>query len=381
MQTLSDYDFDLPQELIAQQPAEERGASRLLEVGIGRPLKDWHFRDLPGLIQPGDVLVLNDSAVLKARLRARKPSGGAVEILIERVIGERRALSLIGTRRKLVPGQNLEILGTAIVRPIAPHEVSIGVCAQQIGLGHGADLREPSECVARARVIQSEAPLTLLEFDCAVMRLMEIAGSVPLPPYIRPDPVRDDADRYRTVYQRTPGSVAAPTAGLHFDEAMLQMLHAAGVRIARLTLHVGAGTFLPVRHQDLDRHAMHPERFELDTSCAASIAEARAAGKRIIAVGTTTLRTLESCADPDRLGYVRSQDGETRLFIRPGYQFRVCDALLTNFHLPRSTLLMLVSAFAGYATIRAAYAHAIAQRYRFFSYGDACLLHRDGSAH
>jgi len=213
------------------------------------------------------------------------------------------------------------------------------------------------------------------------MRLMEIAGSVPLPPYIRPDPVRDDADRYRTVYQRTPGSVAAPTAGLHFDEAMLQMLHAAGVRIARLTLHVGAGTFLPVRHQDLDRHAMHPERFELDTSCAASIAEARAAGKRIIAVGTTTLRTLESCADPDRLGYVRSQTGETRLFIRPGFRFRVCDALLTNFHLPRSTLLMLVSAFAGYATMRAAYAHAIAQRYRFFSYGDACLLHRDGSAH
>jgi S-adenosylmethionine:tRNA ribosyltransferase-isomerase len=206
---------------------------------------------------------------------------------------------------------------------------------------------------------------------------MEKAGTVPLPPYIRPDANRNDEDRYRTVYERIPGSVAAPTAGLHFDDTLLERLEAVGVRLARLTLHVGAGTFLPIRHEDLSFHTMHPEFFELGEACAAAVARARAEGGRVVAVGTTSLRTLECCADPERPGLVRSARGETRLFVRPGFGFRVCDAMLTNFHLPRSTLLMLVSAFAGCCTIRDAYAHAIHHRYRFYSYGDACFLHRD----
>jgi len=362
MLTLSDFDFVLPEDLIAQQPATQRVASRLLEVKSGAAHRDWRFGDLPQLLQPGDVLVLNESAVLKARLRGRKETGGTVEILIERVIGERRALALVGTKRKLLPGQQLRVLGRS----------GSASSAHFFGAATG-----DHEILARATVCGREDSLTLLEFDQPVASLMEEAGTVPLPPYIRPDPTRNDEDRYRTVYQRIPGSVAAPTAGLHFDTALLERLEAGGVRLARLTLHVGAGTFLPVRHEDPSCHTMHPEFFELGEDCAAAVASARAEGGRVVAVGTTSLRTLESCADPERPGLVRSARGETRLFVRPGFGFRVCDALLTNFHLPRSTLLMLVSAFAGYCAIRDAYAHAVHHRYRFYSYGDACFLHRD----
>lgn len=364
MLSVSDFDFVLPEDLIAQQPATERVASRLLEVKPVAALRDWRFSDLPQLLQPGDVVVLNDSAVLKARLRARKESGGAVEILIERVIDERRALALVGTKRKLLPGQQLQVLGRSHLAP----------SADIVGAAAGGNDR-----LSSATVCGREDAFTLLEFDHPIAMLMEQAGTVPLPPYIRPDPSRNDEDRYRTVYQRTPGSVAAPTAGLHFDNHLLECLEAGGVRIARLTLHVGAGTFLPVRHEDPSCHTMHPEFFELGEDCAAEIARARANGGRVVAVGTTSLRTLESCADQERRGLVRSARGETRLFVRPGYGFRVCDALLTNFHLPRSTLLMLVSAFAGYSTIRDAYAHAVHHRYRFYSYGDACFLHGNTS--
>lgn len=334
---LSDFDFELPAELIAQHPGAERSASRLLHAGHGT-LVDLRIDALPALLAPGDLLVLNDTRVLRARLRGSKASGGRVEVLIERVSSEHEALVQLRASKPPRPGTRL---------------------AWRSG---------------GAQVLERQGEFWRLRFDAPVLAVLEREGELPLPPYIAHAPGAEDEQRYQTVYARHPGSVAAPTAGLHFDEALLARIRARGVGIAFVTLHVGAGTFRPVRVDDLSQHRMHAERYEVPAATAQAIAEARARGGRIVAVGTTTLRTLESAADGQ--GRVHAGNGETSLFVTPGYRFRVVEQLLTNFHLPRSTLLMLVSAFAGVATIRAAYAHAIAQRYRFFSYGDAMLIER-----
>jgi S-adenosylmethionine:tRNA ribosyltransferase-isomerase len=331
---LSDFDFELPAELIAQQPAPQRSASRLLHVPPPPlPLADRQFRDLPSLLAPADLLVINDTRVIRARLQGSRDTGGRIEFLVERVLDERRASGLLRASHPPRPGAPVTLGG------------------------------------ARATVVERGPPFWTLEFDEPVMPLLERAGRLPLPPYIAEDPGRDDESRYQTVYARSPGAVAAPTAGLHFDAAVLTDLAARGVSTATLTLHVGAGTFQPVRDDDVERHVMHAERFSIPPATEAAIDAARARGGRVVAVGTTTLRALEATRG-------RGGDGETNLFIRPGYRFAVVDCLLTNFHLPRSTLLMLVSAFAGVDRIRDAYAHAIRARYRFYSYGDAMLLER-----
>lgn len=338
---LSDFDYDLPPELIAQHPAGERTASRLLHLdGRSGEIADRQFRDLPDFLQAGDVLVMNDTRVIKARLTGRKESGGQVEVLIERVLDRERALAQVraskspraGSRLLLAHGASAEVLGRA---------------------GEFFELRFV-ECTD-------------------VFALLERAGSVPLPPYITHQADAGDDARYQTVYAQTPGAVAAPTAGLHFDEPMLALLKTRGVQLAWITLHVGAGTFQPVRVDDLAAHQMHAEWYALPQAAVDAIAAARAAGGRVIAVGTTTLRALESAA---AAGELKAGSAETRLFIVPGYGFRVVDRLITNFHLPRSTLMMLVSAFAGMDNIRRAYAHAVNERYRFFSYGDAMLIER-----
>ena len=300
---LSDFDFELPPELVAQHPGASRSASRLLHVRRDG-LDDLRFDALPALLEPGDLLVFNDTRVLRARLHGTKASGGRVEALVERA-GE----------------------------------------------------------------------FWRLRFDEPVLAVLDRDGELPLPPYIDHAPGPEDERRYQTVYARAPGSVAAPTAGLHFDEPLLARLRERGVGLAFVTLHVGAGTFQPVRVEDLSQHRMHAERYSVPAATAGAIDAARGAGRSVVAIGTTSLRTLESAADG--LGRVRPGDGETRLFITPGYRFSVVDRLVTNFHLPKSTLLMLVSAFAGVDRVRAAYAHAIAARYRFFSYGDAMLLEPD----
>jgi S-adenosylmethionine:tRNA ribosyltransferase-isomerase len=330
----SDFDFELPAELIAQQPVRERSASRLLHVPPPpQPLSDRLFRDLPSLLTPDDLLVMNDTRVIPARLLGVKQTGGRVELLVERVLDERRVSGLLRASHAPKPGSTIGFEG------------------------------------ASATVVERGAEFWTLAFDEPVMPLLERAGRLPLPPYIADDPARDDASRYQTVYARHPGAVAAPTAGLHFDEAVLAALLERGIATATLTLHVGAGTFQPVRDDDLARHVMHAERFDIPAATGAAIARTRDRGGRVVAVGTTTLRALESTRG-------RAGTGETRLFVLPGFRFEVVDCLLTNFHLPRSTLLMLVGAFAGVERIRAAYAHAVAQRYRFFSYGDAMLLER-----
>ncbi len=335
---LSDFDFDLPAQLIAQHPLPDRSASRLLHVGADR-LDDLRFTQLPSLLRAGDLLVMNDTRVIRARLLGVKAqSGGAVEALIERVTGERDAVVMLRASKTPRPGTVLRF---------------------------GA---------AQATVTGREGAFFTLRFDEPVLQTLEREGHTPLPPYITHAPDRDDDARYQTVYARAPGAVAAPTAGLHFDQPLLERIRAQGVGIAHVTLHVGAGTFQPVRVEDLSQHVMHGERFELPQATAHAIRAARAAHGRIVAVGTTALRTLESCARDD--GTVQAASGETHLFITPGYRFGVVDALITNFHLPKSTLLMLVSAFAGVERIRRAYRHAIAHDYRFFSYGDAMLLHR-----
>ena len=346
MQKLSDYDFDIPESLIAQSPSPRRSESRLLVLDEQSLIHDQYFHQLPRWLRSGDLIVLNHTAVLKARLRARKPSGGAVEILIERVTARFQALAMIGSNKKLRMGQTLQILT------------------------HQADI------ACEARIIARQGSLFIVEFDQDPFDLMLAHGKLPLPPYITKEPDALDEDRYQTVFSRNLGSVAAPTAGLHFDQPLLDALARYGVAVASLSLHVGMGTFLPVRDEDIGKHTMHAELFHLGEDCAKAVADARRRGGRVFAVGTTSLRTLESCADPQDRGKVIAQSGETRLFIRPGFQFKVCDALITNFHLPRSTLMMLVSAFAGYESIRSCYAHAVASRYRFFSYGDACLFFR-----
>ena len=336
---LSDFDYALPPELIAQHPASERTASRLLHLdGKSGAIEDLRFPDIARLIRPGDVLVLNDTRVVKARLHGRKDSGGEIEVLVERVLDAHRALAQARSSKPLKAGRRI------VFTPGVEAEV----------LGRHDEFFE-------------------LRFDDEVMRVMERHGEVPLPPYITHEARAEDEARYQTVYARVPGAVAAPTAGLHFDEALLQALRAKGVAVARLTLHVGAGTFQPVRVDDVSRHVMHSEWYSVPEATVNAIAAARAAKGRVIAVGTTALRALESAATG---GALRAGTAETRLFIVPGYEFRVVDRLVTNFHLPKSTLLMLVSAFAGVENIRRAYAHAVAERYRFFSYGDAMLLER-----
>ncbi|MCL4774940.1 MAG: tRNA preQ1(34) S-adenosylmethionine ribosyltransferase-isomerase QueA [Burkholderiaceae bacterium] len=335
---LSDFDFDLPPGLIAQRPGATRSASRLLHVRRDG-LADLRFDALPALLGPGTLLVFNDTRVLRARLRGAKASGGRIEALVERVCGEHEALVQLRASKPPRPGGRLVFATSA------------------------------------AAVIERAGEFWLLRFDDPVLAVLDRDGEAPLPPYITHAPGAEDERRYQTVYARAPGSVAAPTAGLHFDEPLLARLRERGVELAFVTLHVGAGTFQPVRVDDLSQHRMHAERYSVPEATAAAISAARAAGRSVVAVGTTSLRTLESAAG--EAGRVRPGSGETRLFITPGYRFRVADRLVTNFHLPRSTLLMLVSAFAGVERIRSAYAHAIAMRYRFFSYGDAMLLERD----
>ena len=338
--TLADFDYALPPALIAQAPAAERAGSRLLHVSRAT-FTDHRFVELPRLLARGDLIVFNDTRVVRARINALRPTGGKVELLLERPLGQNEAVFQLRASHP-------------------PHA--------------GGVLLLPGD--VRAIVVARDGRFFHLRLEGAgsLDDYLERFGVVPLPPYITRAADNTDAARYQTVYARHPGAAAAPTAGLHFDDAMLAALAAAGVEAAYLTLHVGAGTFQPVASEDLARHEMHAERHRIGGEAAAAIAAARARGGRIVAVGTTTLRALESSANAR--GDVEAGEAETRLFVTPGYRFRVVDRLVTNFHLPKSTLLMLVSAFAGYANIRAAYAHAIAKRYRFFSYGDAMLLER-----
>jgi S-adenosylmethionine:tRNA ribosyltransferase-isomerase len=352
---LSDFDYHLPPELIAQVPTPERTGSRLLHVPASGGLHDLQFMGLPMLLRPGDLLIFNDSKVIPARLHAVKPTGGAVEILVERVLNGTQAMVMMKASKKPVAGSTLWLQ-----RP--------GQKDREITLV-GRD--------------QAHDDRFVVDFQGPVFEILDQFGELPLPPYISHYPTSEDATRYQTVYAQHPGSVAAPTAGLHFDEAMLARLNEVGVETARVTLHVGSGTFSPVRYEDLSQHKMHSEWCALSAQTAQKILDAKRAGGRVIAVGTTSLRTLESWARRfgiNNWGQPVAQElagqWDTDLFITPGYDFRVVDAMVTNFHLPKSTLLMLVSAFVGYERIRQAYQHAIDQRYRFFSYGDAMFLER-----
>ena len=380
---LSDFDYHLPEELIAQYPPEQRAGGRLLDVttlmrlpdandnpaaGTALPgsfdasagqspassqaatactspqaaptAADRRLADLPELIAPGSLLVFNDTRVIHARLAGRKESGGRIEVMVERIDGEHEVLAMVRASHPPKAGSRLYF---------GPEDATEGATV--------VSAREPGSMMLRIR------------FDAPAAGVLERLGELPLPPYIQHQPDQADEARYQTVFAREPGAVAAPTAGLHFDEALLAALRARGIESAHLTLHVGAGTFLPVRTEDLSQHHMHSERYTLSPETAQAIARAKAEGRPVVAIGTTALRALEASG-----GVAGS--GETDLFITPGYRFRVVDRLFTNFHLPKSTLLILVSAFAGRETIRRAYAHAIAQRYRFFSYGDAMLLDR-----
>ena len=336
---VADFDYSLPEALIAQHPPAQRRGSRMLHLdGVSGALGDLNFADLPQHLAFGDVLVLNDTRVIKARLAAKKSTGGKLEVFIERQAGTHEAFALIRASHPIRSGATISV-GDAV----------------------------------SATVLGRENDLYRLRFSEPLEAVLEYHGSVPLPPYITHVPTPEDRERYQTVYAERPGAVAAPTAGLHFDTAMLDTLAGRGIRIARITLHVGAGTFQPVRVDKVADHRMHSERYNVPQATVDTIATARAAGGRVLAVGTTALRALESAA---RTGELRAGGGETDLFVTPGFRFRVVDRLLTNFHLPKSTLLMLVSAFGGAANIREAYAHAIAARYRFFSYGDAMLIER-----
>jgi S-adenosylmethionine:tRNA ribosyltransferase-isomerase len=334
---LSDFDYPLPPELIAQHPAKERSASRLLHVDASGALHDRCFRDIVSLLRPGDLLVVNDTRVIKARLHGRKDSGGEVEVLVERILDAHRALAMVRASKTPKAGSKLHLAG--------------GVEAEVLGrAGEFFELRFAGD---------------------DVLDILAAHGEVPLPPYITHAAEGEDEGRYQTVYARVPGAVAAPTAGLHFDDALLTRLKENGIERASLTLHVGAGTFQPVRVEDLSQHVMHSEWYSIPQATVDAIARTRARQGRVVAVGTTALRALESAAAG---GNLAAGTAETRLFIVPGYRFEVVDRLVTNFHLPKSTLLMLVSAFAGTEVMRRAYRHAVEQRYRFFSYGDAMLL-------
>ena len=336
---LDDFDYRLPQALIAQHPASERGADRLLRLdGASGALEDRRFADFAGMVAPGDVVVLNDTRVIKARLPGRKKSGGRVEVMVERVLEGGEVLAQIGANHPTRVGSTLVLAGAV-----------------------------------EATVLGREREFFHLRFEGCddALAVLDRHGSVPLPLYITRGAGEQDLERYQTVYARNLGAVAAPTAGLHFDAVMLDALQARGVALATVTLHVGAGTFQPVRVQDLAQHEMHSEWYQVPQATVDAIRFARERGGRVLAVGTTTLRALESAAAG---GDLRAGRDDTRLFILPGYRFRVVERLLTNFHLPRSTLLMLVSAFGGVDNVRRAYRHAIEQRYRFYSYGDAMAI-------
>lgn len=337
---LLDFDYVLPPELIAQTPAATRTSSRMLHIDAAGTLHDTEFAMLAKLLRPHDLLVFNDTRVMQARLLGQKATGGKVEVLIERITAADQALAHVRSSKS--PGA-----GTAL-RLADAVDVTV--------LGRSDDL-------------------FVLQFNAPVLEVLEQHGALPLPPYITHQPDEQDMQRYQTVYAREPGAVAAPTAGLHFDEAMLAQLDALGVEKTFVTLHVGAGTFQPVRDGDLAKHVMHAEWYTVPESTVQAIARARAAGGRVIAVGTTSVRALESAAKLDPT-LNSPQSGDTRLFITPGFDYKIVDAMITNFHLPQSTLLMLVSAFIGLDTMKQAYQHAIQERYRFFSYGDAMFLER-----
>ena len=336
--TTSDFDFALPPELIAQHPAPERSGSRLLD-GSGELPVDRTFRDLPTLLRAGDLLVFNDTRVVKARLFGEKPSGGKLELLIERVLPDGTVAAHMKVSKKPRAGTVLRMAG--------------GFEAELLG-----------------RWPEPQGPLFHLRLSSDAYALMAAHGHVPLPPYVTHADTAEDESRYQTVFAKNPGAVAAPTAALHFDDALLAAIKARGVRRAFVTLHVGAGTFQPVKTESLADHVMHRERYHVPPETMQAIADCRARGGRVVAVGTTSVRTLESWAASGE------PSGDTGIFITPGFGFKVVDALITNFHLPRSTLMMLVSAFAGYERVMALYAHAVQQRYRFFSYGDAMWLLR-----
>ena len=326
---VSEFDYELPAELIAQHPPRERRASRLLHLRADGAIEDLAFADLPRLVDGRDALVLNDTRVIRARLAGRKASGGRIELFVERIVAPREALALIRASHPPAAGSELLVGGVHVT------------------------------------IISREQDLYRVAFAEEVEGVLERFGAVPLPPYISHDPDAADAERYQTVYARVLGAVAAPTAGQHFDVALLAAVEARGAALARLTLHVGAGTFQPVRSDTVEAHRMHKERYSIPLQTIKSLEN-----RRVLAVGTTSLRALESAARSGEL------EGETDLFIYPGFEFRVVGRLLTNFHLPKSTLLMLVSAFAGKERTLDAYHHAIALRYRFFSYGDAMLIER-----
>jgi S-adenosylmethionine:tRNA ribosyltransferase-isomerase len=335
MYSLSDFDFTLPPQLIAQTPLAERSASRLLQL-VGDVPIDRHFSDIVDLLQPGDLLVFNDTRVLKARFFGVKATGGKVEVLIERVLDARTAHAQVRASKSPPAGSTIRLADA--------FEVEVG---------------------ARSGEFYT------LVFPGDVLELIEAHGRLPLPPYIEHAADAYDESRYQTVYAAAPGAVAAPTAGLHFDQPLLARLRAKGVQFAFITLHVGAGTFQPVRSEDLAQHQMHTEWYTISPATVDAVRAAQAAGRDVVAVGTTSMRALESAS---QAGVLQAGSADTALFITPGYRFRTVTRLITNFHLPKSTLLMLVSAFAGYLPIKSAYAHAVAQNYRFFSYGDAMFL-------
>lgn len=337
MHTLSDFDFDLPSELIAQFPLPERSASRLLHVDAMRCI-DRRFPDIAQILQPGDLLVFNDTKVLKARFFGIKESGGKVEVLVERVLDARTVLAQVRASKSPAAGSRIR-------------------------------LSEAFDVIVGGRA----GEFYTLQFPGDVFALIDTHGRLPLPPYIEHAAEKTDEERYQTVYAKHDGAVAAPTAGLHFDQPLLDTLSSKGIGLAYVTLHVGAGTFQPVRVENLAEHKMHSEWYTMPEETVVAVRAAKAAGRRVVAVGTTSMRALESASQS---GELQAGSDDTALFITPGYRFKTVDQMITNFHLPKSTLLMLVSAFAGYEEIRAAYAHAIAQRYRFFSYGDAMLLTR-----
>jgi S-adenosylmethionine:tRNA ribosyltransferase-isomerase len=348
-----DFAYQLPVELIAQTPPAGRAAGRMLVLDARGAIEDRRVRDLPEYLRPGDLLVVNDTRVIAARLVGTKPSGGRVEILLERALPARQALAQLSASKPIRAGLELATAGGVV------------------------------------RVLEREAELWRIELPAPAVEFFERYGEVPLPPYIQRAPQPADRERYQSIFAREAGAVAAPTASLHFDAALLAALATRGVQRACITLHVGAGTFQPLRADDVAAHVLHPERAAVGATTCEAIARTRAAGGRVIAVGTTVARALESAAlaagnqwqartpapgEPALAPPLSPWHGETRLFITPGFRFRVCDVLLTNFHLPESTLLMLVCAFAGRRAVLDAYAHAVRARYRFFSYGDAMLV-------
>ena len=339
---LSDFDFDLPLDRIAQFPLADRSACRLLYVKKDG-FDDLHFRDIVDLLRPDDLLVMNNTKVIKARLLGKKETGGAVEVLIERITGEMTAIAMTRASKSPKPGTWM--------------------------------IFENNGEQARIQVTGREGQFFQLQFERPALDVLEQFGNVPLPPYIEHKADANDEKQYQTVYAKTPGAVAAPTAGLHFTDEILQQCRNKGIETAFVTLHVGAGTFQPVRVEKLSEHTMHSEWYSIDSETALRINEAKRQGRRVVAVGTTSLRALESAAV--EMGVIQAGARNTQLFIKPGYTYKIVDALITNFHLPKSTLLMLVSALVGKDRIDQAYQHAIAQKYRFFSYGDAMLLEKD----